>query len=208
MQFYPLGIINFATKVVSASSANLATFLTIPVVPTASIALNFTGPSGSAGNSYQKQGAQGPTGPQGPTGSKGLGVYLLASFRATCSYAQSLSYSTISAQSACDNQFNNTNTYYSGQSVLGLYAQLFTDVRRTINVSTGYYSNGFTSYYVDQSEYVDFPGIQSSTACITGGGGGGGCGGPCNDNNPCGGPCVCSASGTDVIGMCQDPIPV
>jgi hypothetical protein len=83
MQSYPLGKVNFATTVTTASVSLQSSFLT-STINTASVALNFSGSIGPSGSGYTKVGATGVTGPTGPQGPKGFGVYLLSSTRATC----------------------------------------------------------------------------------------------------------------------------
>lgn len=201
MQFYPLGLTSFATRVTSASISNVATFLTIPVVPTASFGLNFIGPSGSIGASYTRTGATGPEGPQGPAGPKGLGVYLLSSARVTCSYAFNFGYAALEEprSSAC---IAIPSTYYSTAASFTTGDTLYTTERRTTTVVNGYYSDG-TTVWQTTSGVAD-----AGTSCIGGGGGGGGggCSSTCEDGVGCSAGCVCS---TNVgVGFCQEEQPI
>lgn len=83
MESYPLGKVNFATSVTTASLASQSLFLSA-TINTASVALNFSGSRGPSGSVYTKFGSDGPNGSVGPQGPKGLGVYLLSSSRASC----------------------------------------------------------------------------------------------------------------------------
>lgn len=197
MESYPIGKLNFATRVTSASIANISEFATLKVF-TASFALNAPGPSGSSGSSFTNTGPVGPQGATGPQGPKGLGVYLIASSLVTCSYAQSLGYSSVDGTTACS---AGQGTYYSNTSTLTFATLLFGDVKQQTNASTGYYSNGSTYWYVLSGNLQD-----SGTACSGGGGGGGGgCSGTCYDGAGCTGGCSCSTN--EGFGFCQDPEP-
>jgi len=158
MESYPLGKISFATKVISASSANTSSFATLKVL-TASIGLDAIGPSGSSGSNFPVSGSVGPQGPAGPDGPKGLGVYLLGDSLATCC-------NEFQAQGALlqwrATQNSDSNTYkYCNEAVY------------TIGINTNIYSSGSTpfiqaGYKINYSRGCDFP-ISSYPAVTDGG---------------------------------------
>lgn len=200
MQFYPLGLTSFATRVTSASISNAAAFLAIPIVPTASFALNFIGPSGSAGASFTSQGATGPEGPTGPAGPAGFGAYLLSSTRVTCSYAFNFGYAALEEPraSAC---IAVPSTYYSTAASFTAGNTLYTTERRTTTVVNGYYSDGTTVWQTTAGV------ADAGTSCSGGGGGGGGggCSGTCEDGVGCAEGCYCSTNSG--VGFCTESEP-
>lgn len=205
MQSYPLGKTNFATRVTSASIAASATFLNARV-NTASFALNAPGPSGSSGSVYTNIGAVGPQGPIGPQGPKGLGVYLLSSTIASCSYAFSLGYSAGgTAQDAC---VAVQSTYYSAATVLANDVYIYFNTKRTVAAFAGYYSNGSNAWFTDGDGR-----LYNESTCTGGGepppsppGGGGGCSGTCFDGVGCEVGCYCSTN--EGAGVCSDQAPI
>lgn len=147
MESYPLGKVSFATKVISASSANTSSFATLKVL-TASIALDAIGPSGSSGSNFPVSGSVGPQGPQGPSGSKGLGVYLLADSLATCCNEFQAQGSLLQWKATLN---GDSNTYkYCNEAVY------------SIGINTNIYSSGSTpfiqaGYTINYSRGCDFP---------------------------------------------------
>jgi hypothetical protein len=198
MQFYPLGISNFATRAVSASIANSANFLTMPVVPTASFALNLRGPEGEVGDSVNVLRPKGERGETGDTGPRGPGVYLLSSSRVTCAFPFNLGFAALQEPqtSAC---FAVPFTYYSNATPFDVGSALYATPELITVVTNGYYSDSNTVWEVTN-------GIAGTgVACSGGGGGGGGCTGTCTDGIGCVDGCYCS--GTEGVGTCTDTQP-
>lgn len=202
MQSYPIGKINFAARVTSASIANIASFATLKVA-TSSFGINYPGPIGASGSTFAVSGTVGPQGPAGPQGPPGLGVYLLSSSLVTCSYAFSLG-SAATAETACS---AGTSTYYSANATLANGVFIYYDTRRTVAAFAGYYSNGTNAWSNDGSGQ-----LTDQTTCVGGSplpppppsGGGGGCTGySCTDGVGCPEGCYCSTNegmGTCVAG--------
>jgi hypothetical protein len=158
MESYPIGKISFATKVISASSANTSSFATLKVL-TASIALDAPGPSGSSGSSFPVSGTPGPQGPAGPQGPKGLGVYLLADTLATCCNTFQAQGSLLQWRATTN---SDSSTYkYCNEAVY------------SIGINENIYSSGSTpfiqaGYTINYSRGCDFP-ISSYPAVTDGG---------------------------------------
>jgi hypothetical protein len=172
MKFFPHNLGN--TVVYQATSASIAgttqylnNFAGIPV-STASIALNIKGATGASGASYGPYtGATGPRGATGATGAKGLGIYVLASTRGSCSSPlctnlTNIGYTTdIFAPFYC---YTGTSTYSTNTSgTITNGSVLYTGTGcGTIANNSGNLTDGTTVFSTDSSGIITIQGTCSN----------------------------------------------